>query len=281
MRWPWRFHHAGGSSPDPQMQVTRTPDDTDPCSSSQAKRSMRCERTGTRTSDRHLETCCYSATCSTTTRRRATGSRSDQPRIAEGLRDARTRNPAIFYAISAVSRLRFRLIQSKRIRRGLHLRSRATVRERLSACIRLGTGGSQPISVLRDVPVTQRGRMTPPPACRRSTPPRALVRLEAAAGESGPLAVHESGGRSGSGISVAVHRSTLGCLEWRDLARKLQNVGEDSSAGLLAGHLMGGPDPDHSVVLARSSACRHPAIALSIAAATSRTNASEGPSSSI
>ena len=38
-------------------------------------------------------------------------------------------------------------------------------------------------------------------------------------------------------------------------------------AGLLAGHLMGGPDPDHSVVLALSSACRHPAIALSIAAA--------------
>ena len=36
-------------------------------------------------------------------------------------------------------------------------------------------------------------------------------------------------------------------------------------AGLLAGHLMGGPDPDHSVVLALSSACRHPAIALSIA----------------
>jgi hypothetical protein len=113
-----------------------------PCSSSQGKRSMRCERTSTRTSDRHLETCCYSATCSTTTRRRATGSRSDQPRIAEGLRDARTRNPAIFSAISAVSRQRFRLIQSNRIRRGLHLRSRATVRERLSACIRLGTGAS-------------------------------------------------------------------------------------------------------------------------------------------
>ena len=36
-------------------------------------------------------------------------------------------------------------------------------------------------------------------------------------------------------------------------------------AGLLAGHLMGGPDPNHSVVLALSSACRHPAIALSIA----------------
>jgi BASS family bile acid:Na+ symporter len=29
---------------------------------------------------------------------------------------------------------------------------------------------------------------------------------------------------------------------------------------------MGGPDPEHSVVLALSSACRHPAIALSIAA---------------
>jgi bile acid:Na+ symporter, BASS family len=38
-------------------------------------------------------------------------------------------------------------------------------------------------------------------------------------------------------------------------------------AGLLVGHLLGGPEPEHSVVLALSSACRHPAIALSIAAA--------------
>jgi BASS family bile acid:Na+ symporter len=37
------------------------------------------------------------------------------------------------------------------------------------------------------------------------------------------------------------------------------------AVGLLVGHLMGGPDPEHSVVLALSSACRHPAIALSIA----------------
>jgi BASS family bile acid:Na+ symporter len=33
------------------------------------------------------------------------------------------------------------------------------------------------------------------------------------------------------------------------------------------GHLLGGPDPDHSVVLALSNACRHPAIAISIASA--------------
>jgi BASS family bile acid:Na+ symporter len=39
------------------------------------------------------------------------------------------------------------------------------------------------------------------------------------------------------------------------------------AAGLLVGHLMGGPDPEHSIVLALSTACRHPAIALSIAAA--------------
>ena len=38
-------------------------------------------------------------------------------------------------------------------------------------------------------------------------------------------------------------------------------------AGLVAGHLLGGPDPEDSVVLALSSAGRHPAIALSIAAA--------------
>jgi BASS family bile acid:Na+ symporter len=33
------------------------------------------------------------------------------------------------------------------------------------------------------------------------------------------------------------------------------------------GHLLGGPDPHHSIVLALSTACRHPAIALTIAAA--------------
>jgi len=38
-------------------------------------------------------------------------------------------------------------------------------------------------------------------------------------------------------------------------------------AGLIVGHLMGGPEPSHSVVLALSSACRHPAIAIAIAAA--------------
>ncbi len=39
------------------------------------------------------------------------------------------------------------------------------------------------------------------------------------------------------------------------------------AAGLLVGHVLGGPDPEHSLVLALSSACRHPAIALSIASA--------------
>jgi bile acid:Na+ symporter, BASS family len=38
-------------------------------------------------------------------------------------------------------------------------------------------------------------------------------------------------------------------------------------AGLLVGHLLGGPEPQQSVVLALSSACRHPAIALAVAAA--------------
>ena len=38
--------------------------------------------------------------------------------------------------------------------------------------------------------------------------------------------------------------------------------------GLLVGHVLGGPDPDQSTVLAISSACRHPAIALSIASAS-------------
>ncbi len=36
-------------------------------------------------------------------------------------------------------------------------------------------------------------------------------------------------------------------------------------AGLAIGHLLGGPSPDHAVVLALSTACRHPAIALAIA----------------
>jgi BASS family bile acid:Na+ symporter len=38
-------------------------------------------------------------------------------------------------------------------------------------------------------------------------------------------------------------------------------------AGLIVGHFLGGPEPSHSVVLALSSACRHPAIAIAIAAA--------------
>jgi bile acid:Na+ symporter, BASS family len=37
--------------------------------------------------------------------------------------------------------------------------------------------------------------------------------------------------------------------------------------GLAVGHVLGGPNPNHSVVLSLSTACRHPAIALSIAAA--------------
>ena len=37
-------------------------------------------------------------------------------------------------------------------------------------------------------------------------------------------------------------------------------------AGLAIGHLLGGPDLDHSAVLALATACRHPAIALGIAA---------------
>jgi BASS family bile acid:Na+ symporter len=36
---------------------------------------------------------------------------------------------------------------------------------------------------------------------------------------------------------------------------------------LMTGHVLGGPDPEHSLVLALSTACRHPAIALTIAAA--------------
>jgi BASS family bile acid:Na+ symporter len=38
-------------------------------------------------------------------------------------------------------------------------------------------------------------------------------------------------------------------------------------AGLAIGHILGGPNPDHAAVLALSTACRHPAIALSLAAA--------------
>jgi BASS family bile acid:Na+ symporter len=39
-----------------------------------------------------------------------------------------------------------------------------------------------------------------------------------------------------------------------------------SVAGLAIGHVLGGPHPEHSVVLALSTACRHPALALTIAA---------------
>jgi BASS family bile acid:Na+ symporter len=34
--------------------------------------------------------------------------------------------------------------------------------------------------------------------------------------------------------------------------------------GLLVGHALGGPDPEHAAVLALSTACRHPAIALAV-----------------
>jgi len=37
------------------------------------------------------------------------------------------------------------------------------------------------------------------------------------------------------------------------------------AVGLLVGHLLGGPESEHSTVLALSTACRHPAIALAIA----------------
>jgi BASS family bile acid:Na+ symporter len=37
--------------------------------------------------------------------------------------------------------------------------------------------------------------------------------------------------------------------------------------GLVVGHLLGGPDPEHAAVLALSTACRHPAIAFAIASA--------------
>jgi bile acid:Na+ symporter, BASS family len=37
--------------------------------------------------------------------------------------------------------------------------------------------------------------------------------------------------------------------------------------GFVVGHVMGGPDPEDAIVLAISTACRHPAVALSIASA--------------
>jgi hypothetical protein len=45
-------------------------------------------------------------------------------------------------------------------------------------------------------------------------------------------------------------------------------------AGLIVGHFLGGPEPSHSIVLALSTACRHPAIAMAIAAAAFLTNTS-------
>ncbi len=41
--------------------------------------------------------------------------------------------------------------------------------------------------------------------------------------------------------------------------------------GLVVGHVLGGPDPEPAVVLALSTACRHPAIALTIATANAPT----------
>jgi hypothetical protein len=74
------------------------------------------------------------------------------------------------------------------------------------------TRGGEPIRVLREVPVTQRGRVTPWPAAALSTTASRTHARRGGAGESGLRAVHESGGRTGSGIRVAVHRSTLAAL---------------------------------------------------------------------
>jgi BASS family bile acid:Na+ symporter len=41
-----------------------------------------------------------------------------------------------------------------------------------------------------------------------------------------------------------------------------------AAIGLAVGDLFGRPEPEHSIVLALSTACRHPAIALSIASAS-------------
>lgn len=40
------------------------------------------------------------------------------------------------------------------------------------------------------------------------------------------------------------------------------------AVGLAVGHVLGGPSPEHSAVLAYATACRHPAVAFSIAAAS-------------
>src|SRR5215471_9944965 len=44
-------------------------------------------------------------------------------------------------------------------------------------------------------------------------------------------------------------------------------IGAFSLAGLAAGHLLGGPDPDDCAVLALATASRHPGVALAIASA--------------
>ena len=55
-------------------------------------------------------------------------------------------------------------------------------------------------------------------------------------------------------------------------------IGAFVAIGLLVGHVMAGPDPRAAVVLALSSATRHPAIALSIAAANFPDERSREPS---
>ena len=68
-----------------------------------------------------------------------------------------------------------------------------------------------------------------------------------------PAGGHRAGGRS----------------VFRDLGRRGERdragIVVFTVAGLAIGHVLGGPDPDHSVVLALSTACRHPAMALAIA----------------
>lgn len=55
--------------------------------------------------------------------------------------------------------------------------------------------------------------------------------------------------------------------------RTVVALGMFTVIGLVVGHLLGGPNPEHATVLALSTACRHPAIAFAVASA----NVPNGP----
>jgi hypothetical protein len=107
-------------------------------------------------------------------------------------------------------------------------RGQGAGRPEVASCHRPpSTRRSQPVGILQDVPVTQRGRMTPAAAPRRD---RELVRLQTMAGRTRPRASHDSKARAHLQYPTTVRLSLVPCrLSGKNSHAEDQNAGEESS----------------------------------------------------